>query len=177
MRVGSYDHEGWEIPWSVSCRLKTRKASSIVGCSESWQSWWCRFQFKSKGLRTRNAKEGRRSRPQLNSQAEWIQPFSTCLSYSVPYWVVWNSPSPRRTECFLQSTSAGANLVQKQTHWTSGIMFDQTPLVAQTVKSLSAMRETWVWSLGQEDPLEKGMATHSGILVWEIPWTQEPGGL
>ena len=56
-------------------------------------------------------------------------------------------------------------------------MFDQTPLVAQTVKSLSAMRETWVWSLGQEDPLEKGMATHSGILVWEIPWTQEPGGL
>ena len=39
------------------------------------------------------------------------------------------------------------------------------------------MRETWVWSLGQEDPLEKEMATHSSILMWEIPWTEEPGGL
>ena len=41
--------------------------------------------------------------------------------------------------------------------------------MAQTVKDLPAMRETWVRSLGQEDPLEKGMATHSGILAWEIP--------
>ena len=39
------------------------------------------------------------------------------------------------------------------------------------------MQEMWVWSLGQEDPLEKEMASHSGILVWEIPWTEEPGGL
>ena len=39
------------------------------------------------------------------------------------------------------------------------------------------MRETWVWSLGQEDPLEKGMATHSSILAWRIPWTEEPGRL
>ena len=39
------------------------------------------------------------------------------------------------------------------------------------------MQETWVPSLGQEDPLEKGMATHSSILAWEIPWTEEPGGL
>ena len=39
----------------------------------------------------------------------------------------------------------------------------------------SAMRETWVWSLGQEDPLKKGMATHSSILAWRIPWTEEPG--
>ena len=39
------------------------------------------------------------------------------------------------------------------------------------------MQETWVRSLGQEDPLEKGMATHSSILAWRIPWTQEPGGL
>ena len=50
-------------------------------------------------------------------------------------------------------------------------------LVTQTVKTLPAMRETWVWSLGQEDPLEKGMATHSSILAWEIPWTEGPGGL
>ena len=39
------------------------------------------------------------------------------------------------------------------------------------------MQETWVWSLGQEDPLKKGMATHSSILAWRIPWTEEPGGL
>ena len=50
-------------------------------------------------------------------------------------------------------------------------------LVAQMVKSLPAVWETWVPSLGWEDPLEKGMATHSSILVWRIPWTEEPGGL
>ena len=49
--------------------------------------------------------------------------------------------------------------------------------LAQLVKNLPAMRETWVRSLGQEDALEKGMATHSSILAWRIPWTEEPGGL
>ena len=50
-------------------------------------------------------------------------------------------------------------------------------LVAQTVKNLPAMQETQILSLGQEDPLEKGMATHSSILGWKIPWRNEPGGL
>ena len=50
-------------------------------------------------------------------------------------------------------------------------------LMAQTVKNLLAMQETWVLSLGWEDPLEKEMATHSSILAWRIPWTEEPGGL
>ena len=45
------------------------------------------------------------------------------------------------------------------------------------VKSLAAMQETWVRSLGQEDPLEKEMATHSSILAWRIPWTEKPGRL
>ena len=45
------------------------------------------------------------------------------------------------------------------------------------VKSLPAMQETQVWSLGREDPLEKEMATHSGILAWRIPWMEEPGRL
>ena len=49
-----------------------------------------------------------------------------------------------------------------------------TSLVAQTVKWLPTMRETWVWSLGREDPLEKEMATHSSILAWKIPWTEDP---
>ena len=47
--------------------------------------------------------------------------------------------------------------------------------VVQTGKNLPAMWETWVRSLGWEDPLEKGMATHSSILAWRIPWTEEPG--
>ena len=50
-------------------------------------------------------------------------------------------------------------------------------LVAQRLKHLPAMRETRVWSLGQEDPLEKEMATHFSILAWEIPWMEEPSGL
>ena len=50
-------------------------------------------------------------------------------------------------------------------------------LVAQVVKILSAMRETWVRSLGQEDTLEKRMATYSSILAWRILWMEEPGGL
>ena len=45
------------------------------------------------------------------------------------------------------------------------------------VKNLPAVQETWVRSLGQEDPLEKGMVTDSSILAWRIPWTEEPGGL
>ena len=51
------------------------------------------------------------------------------------------------------------------------------PLVAQMVKNLSAMQETQVQSLGWDDSLVRGMATHSGILAWKIPWTEEPGGL
>ena len=54
-------------------------------------------------------------------------------------------------------------------HWVS--------LVSQLVNNLPAMQETWVLSLGQEDPLEKGMATHSSIFAWRISWTEEPGGL
>ena len=49
--------------------------------------------------------------------------------------------------------------------------------MAQKVKNLPVMQETWVRSLGWEDALEKGMATHSSILAWRIPWTEEPGGL
>ena len=50
-------------------------------------------------------------------------------------------------------------------------------LIALSVKNLPAMQETWVRFLGQEEPLEKDMATHSSILAWRIPWTEEPGGL
>ena len=54
-------------------------------------------------------------------------------------------------------------------------VISRTSLVALSVKSLPAMQETWVRSLGWKDPLEEGMATHSRILAWEIPWTEKPG--
>ena len=57
------------------------------------------------------------------------------------------------------------------------IYVHRASLVAQMGKDLPAMQETWVQSLGWEDPLEKGMATHSSILAWEIPCIEEPGVL
>ena len=68
-----------------------------------------------------------------------------------------------------------ANLVHA--HWQISLPYDWASLVAQLVKNLPATQETQVQSLGGEDPLEKEMATHSSILVWKIPWTEESGGL
>ena len=62
--------------------------------------------------------------------------------------------------------------MQTQDAWASDFS-----LVAQSVKNLPAVQKTWVQSLGGEDPPEKGMDTHSSILAWKIPWTEEPGGL
>ena len=56
-------------------------------------------------------------------------------------------------------------------------IISKVSLVAQMIKNPCAMQETWVPSLGYEDPLEKGMATHSSILTWRIPWTEEPSKL
>ena len=64
---------------------------------------------------------------------------------------------------------------QKRSH--SQALPEKSSLVAQMVKNLPAMQETQVHTLDQEDPLEKGTAIHSSILVWRIPWTEEPGGL
>ena len=61
--------------------------------------------------------------------------------------------------------------------FSSSYTVPRDSLVAQMVKSLPAMQETWVQILGQEDPLEKEMATHSSILTWRIPWAEEPSRL
>ena len=61
--------------------------------------------------------------------------------------------------------------------FTSDAKFRGASLVAQLVKSLPEMQKTWVQSLGQEDPQEKEMITHSSILAWRISWTEEPGRL
>ena len=68
-----------------------------------------------------------------------------------------------------KSTGVGYHCLDLQFPWAS--------LVVQLVKNLAAMWDTWVRSLGWEDPLEKGMVTHSSILAWKIPWKEEPGGL
>ena len=57
------------------------------------------------------------------------------------------------------------------------LQYSWTSLVAQMVKNLPAMQETWVQFLGWKDPLKEGMATHSSMLAWRIPWTEEPMGL
>ena len=66
-------------------------------------------------------------------------------------------------------TTEELTLSLSNTNWAS--------LVTQMVKSQPAMREAWVRSLGQEDPLEKGMTIHTSILAWRIPWIEKPGGL
>ena len=64
-------------------------------------------------------------------------------------------------------------------NWTSKEKLPRAmaSLVAQRVKRLPAVQETWVRSLGQGDPLEEGMATHSSTLAWKVPWTEKPGRL
>ena len=71
------------------------------------------------------------------------------------------------------ASSGQSHLEQEE----QGLLWERASLVAQMVKNLPTMREAWVWALGQEDPLEKGMDTHSSMLAWRIPWTEKPGGL
>ena len=77
--------------------------------------------------------------------------------------------NPNRMSSYKQT---GLSLIN-----TVHVILNRAPLVAQMVKNLSAMWEAWVWSLGGEEPPEEGTATHSSILTWRIPWTEEPGGL
>ena len=78
----------------------------------------------------------------------------------------------------LHKYQAGGCLVVCQVHCSCRLLkYSNAGLVAQMVKNLPAVKETWVRSLGQEDPLEKEMATHSSILAWRIPWVEELGGL
>ena len=58
-----------------------------------------------------------------------------------------------------------------------GLPWDPMPFWVQMARNLPAVWETWISFLGWEDPLEKGMATHSSVLAWRIPWMEEPGGL
>ena len=103
----------------------------------------------------------------------WEDPLEEGLAAhsNILAWRISWMEEPGRLQS-MASQRVGHDWPQKQQHtYMWGF------LAAQMVKSLPAMQETWVWSLGQVDPLEKGMATFSSILTWRIPWTEEPGGL
>ena len=93
--------------------------------------------------------------------------------------ILWGNPkiAPNILKPLI-SQSDFINIWQVFIVFFSGAFFSfSTALVALRLKPLPPMQETWVRSLGPEDPLEKEMATHSSILAWRIPWTEEPGGL
>ena len=88
------------------------------------------------------------------------------------------SSQPRDRTCISYVSCIGRRVLHHCITWEFlflGILWPS--LVAWMVKNLLAIQETRVWSLSQKDPLEKGMATHSSILAWRIPWTEEPGEL
>ena len=93
----------------------------------------------------------------------------TRLVHNLPTSVTLLFPSDSKTLPYRAKDIAKFSLRYISQDWTS--------LVAQLVRNLPVMWETWAQPLGQEEPLEKGMATHSIILVWRISWTEAPGGL
>ena len=120
----------------------------------------------------------------LRSSGLWPTSCPACSPCSALHGVPCNkhcfsSPQPTGSRLALQGTSRPTfGSIRK---WTSCLVFNISlatlgaSLVAQMVKDLPVMWETQVWSLGREDPLEKRKATHSSILAWRIPWTEEPG--
>ena len=137
------------------------------------------------------------SKSQMKVSSEWVLSESAwegsapCLSLSFLCLLVILG-APWLVEASLWSSSVftwfllcvfffSVPLLFSQRHQSYWIKGHCTPvwasLVTQMVNNLPAMQETWVPSLGQEDPLEKGMEIHSGILAWRIPWTEEPAGL
>ena len=114
-----------------------------------------------------------------------------CVFLHYIYWVgqklhlgfpviLWSSPSTGFVEDNFSRDQGGREygVGMIEVHSIYGILyFCWDSLMAQMVKKLPAMQETWVRSLGWEDALEKGMVTHSSILAWRIPWTEQPGTL
>ena len=92
-------------------------------------------------------------------------------------WAAYNEQNSTRSQgqrvTVLRKGSEKADLLSVLSFWKDS---NPASLVAQMVKNLPAIWVTWIYFLGREDPLEKGMATHSSILAWGIPWTEQPGG-
>ena len=99
-------------------------------------------------------------------------------SYLIGHWFPKHSSAGKESTC---NTGDPASIPGSERSSGEGIgcpvQYSWASLVAQLVKKPPVMRETWVQSLGDEETLEEGMATHSSILAWRIPRTEEPGGL
>ena len=93
------------------------------------------------------------------------------LAWEIP----WTEEPGRLQSSGSQRVGHNCSTEQQQCIQNNCTLTYKHSLVAQMVKNLPSLQETWIQSLGQEDPLEKEMATHFGILAWEIPWTEEPG--
>ena len=132
------------------------RTSSMVSCMSRMQRTYLYVFFSYPEWRRRTTTE----------RTRWL-----CQQLSFP--LIFTVSCSEILFCSLQGYTKGktvnSNIIR--------LRYLRTSLVAQMVKHLPTMRETWVWSLGQEDPLENKMATHSSILAWKIPWTEEPGRL
>ena len=115
----------------------------------------------------------------------WLSGKKSANQYRKQVWSLVRSPGeekgyPLQYSCLENSMDRGACpwgcKELDRTEWRTLIYILGASLVAQMVKNLPAIQETWVQSLGWEDPTAKGMATLSSILAWRIPWTEEPGG-
>ena len=102
----------------------------------------------------------------------------------LPFPTPGNLPHPGTKPTSLASPVLAGRVFTTGTTWEVSIgtanrqtSLQRASLLTQMLKNLPAGQKTWFPSPGQEDPLEKGMATHSNILAWRIPWTEEPGGL
>ena len=120
----------------------------------------------------------------MHAQPPWLKVIHNCIltcaffSFLLPPSII--SILPSFFPFLLTEMSSALQILDLSYCWVTNYHKHgdlQEPLVAQMVKSLPAVQETRVRSLGREDPLEKEMATHSSILAWRIPWMVEPGGL
>ena len=171
----------------------TRKSSAVSPGGRAWASWPQRLQplprrFPASGL-------GAPLRPLFPTHEVHLPSLSLLRPQSalLPAALAGHScplggPEPRRKEAGLEGGWLGTRRTgpgvefgvgggEEGRHPVGWLFSHATSLVAQLVKSPPLMQETWVRSLGWEDPLEKGNATHSSILAWRIPWTVWSSGL
>ena len=99
--------------------------------------------------------------------------YSGLVSFRI--WLVWSLCNLRDSQESSPALQFEASTLKHSAFFM--VQLSKISLVAQLLKNLQAMQETQVWSLGQEDPLEKEMALHSSIMAWRIPWTEKPGEL
>ena len=141
-----------------------------VAKSRTWLSDWTKTTVSGWKAGLWSQTTWFQSKVQLSLQApSWESLGERSISLALLFLHMENGNSNRNNNDTQKWNVINNNNIYIEIYWAS--------LVAQRLKHLPAMRETWVQSLGREDPLEEEMATHSSILPWRIPWAEEPGGL